>query len=115
MSDELPAKPRKTAFQRMFDIPWLGEIFGTVLLFMPILAVGLIEQAAGVETSFVDGIAESFPVAIPVVLIAWLVFVERRVHVRLTLPVIPIPWLWVMLGALVYGTLLMFGFVSEPT
>jgi len=86
----------------LFEIPYVSWIF---LLGPPFLVI------FGVEGLLKISLTDSnwFILILSIFLLIWLRFLEIRVGIRMTLPFIPIPWLWITWAGIAIGILALFG------
>jgi len=81
-----------TWLQTLCSLPFIGEWVSTIFTFIPFLLLISLEAATGLEADF----GPWQTLALSLVMIAWLIFLERWQNVRMNTPYVPIKILWLM-------------------
>jgi len=96
----MDSETRVDLLNLLFEIPYVSWIF---LLGPPVLVI------LGVEWLLHIDLTDWIILLISGLLIFWLRFLEKRVGIRMTLPIIPIPWLWIAWAGVALGVLDLVG------
>jgi hypothetical protein len=108
MADEHP----QNWLQRLLGIPVIGEWLGLLVLVAPFLVGGLFARnVLGISTD-IDTESGVWYIIMAAVLAIWLVWLEHIARVRLVLPVVKIPMLWLTAVFAVWGLLKLIGLLS---
>ena len=88
-----------------FSLPVIGEWAGTILALLPMLLFIVVGTLMGFNITF----GSWYLIAIPIVLCPWLLFLERRMNIKICTPYVPIKWLWIMPLFALMGIAELFG------
>ncbi|HNP76722.1 MAG: hypothetical protein U0289_13710 [Cyclobacteriaceae bacterium] len=91
-------KPLDGFLQEVIDLVWVGDWLGMAIGMLPGLLFAIIWDAYG-PFVFPDRIKMGIFGGI---IIGWLIWLEKKLNLRLVLPVFPIPLKWFMVGATIF-------------
>jgi hypothetical protein len=91
----------------VWEFPVIGELLQTIVLFLPVIALGAMGLLSGAGDRVILLI-------ICVVEIAWLWALERFGRTRLVVPIVRLPWLWVFMVITGYSALVAVGVMKAP-
>ena len=91
----------------VWDAPGVGEIVQTIVIFLPVVIIGL----TGVTRDIPD--SDGLMLTLVLIEVAWLFGLEWVGGTRLVVPIVPVPWLWVFVGLAGYCLLAVAGVVES--
>lgn len=97
--------------QTILDLPMIGSLAGTVLIFLPFVLYYLLKDEYKINMPDIPEIGNP-ALSNGIYLCSWLILLEKMGRIRLVVPYIEIRWLWVMLLPVGYGLLILVGIAS---